>query len=70
MKIILIGLLFTQKEGDFGPISVTERSRAALISKAESHISLTLYVSARKANFKRDSSLEYYQLTFIGKQNI
>ena len=43
MKIILIGLLFTKKESDLGEISVTERGCAALISKAESHISLTLY---------------------------
>ena len=34
-----LGLLFTHKNGDFGAISVTEQSCAALISKAESHIS-------------------------------
>jgi len=34
-----IGLLFTQKKGDFGAVSVTERSCAALNSKAASHIS-------------------------------
>ena len=34
-----IGLLFTHKNGDFGAISVTEQSCAALISEAESHIS-------------------------------
>ena len=34
-----IGLLFTHKSGDFGVISVTERSCAARISKVESHIS-------------------------------
>ena len=34
-----IGLLFTHKNGDFGAISVTAQSCAALISKAESHIS-------------------------------
>ena len=32
------GLLFKHKNGDFGAISVTEQSVAALISKAESHI--------------------------------
>jgi len=31
-------LLFTHKTGDFGAISVTERSCAALISKVTSHI--------------------------------
>ena len=35
----LIGLLFTHKNGDFGAISVTERSCAALIFYAEGHIS-------------------------------
>ena len=34
-----IGLLFAHKNGDFGAISVTERSCAALISKVESDIS-------------------------------
>ena len=34
-----IGLLFTHKNGDFGALSVTERSCAALISKVERHIS-------------------------------
>ena len=34
-----IGLLFTHKNGDFGAISVTERSCTAPISKVESHIS-------------------------------
>ena len=34
-----IGLLFTHKNGEFGAISVTVQSCAALISKAESHIS-------------------------------
>ena len=34
-----IGLLFTQKNGDFGAISVAERNFAAPISKVESHIS-------------------------------
>ena len=35
-----IGLLFTYKKGDFGTISVTERSCAAPISQVESHIQL------------------------------
>ena len=36
-----IGLLFTHKNGDFFPISVTERSCAEpTISKVESHISV------------------------------
>ena len=35
----ITGLLFTHKKGDFGAISVTERSCAAPISKLESHIS-------------------------------
>ena len=35
-----IGLLFVRhKNGDFGAISITERLKAAPISKAESHIS-------------------------------
>ena len=34
-----IGILFTHKNGDFDAISATERSRAALFSKAETHIS-------------------------------
>ena len=34
-----IGILFTRKNGDFGAISVTERSCAALIPKEEHHIS-------------------------------
>ena len=34
-----IGLLFTQKYGDFGAISVTEQSCDAPIFKVESHIS-------------------------------
>ena len=33
-----IGLLFSHKNGDFGVISVTERSCAALISTVERHI--------------------------------
>ena len=33
-----IGLLFTYENGDFGTISVTERSYAAPISKVVSHI--------------------------------
>ena len=33
-----IGLLFTNKSGDFGAISVTEQSRATPISKVESDI--------------------------------
>ena len=51
-----IGCLFTHKNGGFGAISVTEQSRAATISKAESHIwdrcsyyRGWLFVSARKA---------------------
>ena len=39
LKPYRIGLLFTHKNSDFGCISVTERSCAALISKVESHIS-------------------------------
>ena len=35
-----IGILFTRKNGDFGAISVTERSCAAPISKVERHISI------------------------------
>ena len=35
-----IGLLFRYKKGDFGTISVTERSCAAPISQVESHIQL------------------------------
>ena len=38
-KIIPDGLLFPHKNGDFGAISETERSRAAPISKVKSHIS-------------------------------
>ena len=34
-----IGLLFTHKNGDFGAISLTERSCAAPIFYAEGHIS-------------------------------
>ena len=34
-----IGLLFTNKNGDLGAISVTERCCAARISKVDSHIS-------------------------------
>ena len=37
-KLYRIGLLFTREDGDFGAISVTERSCAAPISKVESHI--------------------------------
>ena len=37
-KLYRIGLLFTRKNGDFGAISVTERSCAAPISKVESYI--------------------------------
>ena len=51
-----IRLLSTHKNGDFGGISVTERSCAAPISKVESHISDIflyhtgkLFLSARKA---------------------
>ena len=33
-----IGILFTHKNGDFGAISVKERSCAPLISKVEFHI--------------------------------
>ena len=33
-----IGLLFTHNNGDFGAISVTERSCPHVISKLESHI--------------------------------
>ena len=33
-----IGLLFTNKNSDFGAISVTERSCTALISEMEHHI--------------------------------
>ena len=33
-----IGLLFTHRNGDFGAISVTERSYAAPFSKVERHI--------------------------------
>ena len=39
MKTIPGRALFTYKNGDFGAISVTERSRASLISKVKSHIS-------------------------------
>ena len=35
-----IGLLFRYKKGDFGTISVTERSCAAPISQVESHVQL------------------------------
>ena len=35
-----IAILFTRKNGDFGAISVTERSCAAPISKVERHISI------------------------------
>ena len=42
-----IGILFTQKNGDFGAISVTERSWAAPISKVESHISDSCSHNAR-----------------------
>ena len=38
-KLYRIVLLFTRKNGDFGAISVTERSCAASISKVESYIS-------------------------------
>ena len=37
-KLYRIGLLFKRKNGDFGAISVTERSYAAPISKVGSHI--------------------------------
>ena len=37
-KLYRIELLFTHKNGDFGAISVTERSCAAPISKVESYI--------------------------------
>ena len=43
-KPYLTRLLFTYRNGDFGAISVTERSCAALISKGESHI---LFLSDR-----------------------
>ena len=36
-----IGLLFRHNDGDFGGISATERSCAALISKVEHHISVS-----------------------------
>ena len=39
LKPYRIGFLFTHRNGDFGAISVTERSCSATISKAESHIS-------------------------------
>jgi len=38
-KLYQIGFLFPHKNGDFGAISVTERSCASPISKVESHIS-------------------------------
>ena len=38
-KSYRIRLLFTHKNGDFGPISVKERSYGLLISKVESYIS-------------------------------
>ena len=46
-KAYWIGLLFTHKSGDFGAISVTERSWAAPISKVESHISDSCSHNAR-----------------------
>ena len=39
LKPYRIGLVFTHKNSDSGAISVTKRSCAATISKAESHIS-------------------------------
>ena len=38
-KSYRIGLLFTHNNGDFGAISVTERSHTSLISKVKNHIS-------------------------------
>lgn len=38
-KLCLIRHLFTHKDGDFGAISVTERSCSATVTKVESHIS-------------------------------
>ena len=47
-KSYRLGLLFTHKNGDFGAISVTERSCAAPISKVERDIADTRFCDIRK----------------------
>ena len=57
MKSYWVGLLFTHKNGDFGAISVTERSCAPPISKVESRISdwFTLWCNLDRYSLRNGS---------------